>query len=411
MTITFGKNRRGQDIALPHAELRQHMAVFGSTGSGKTALAIGVGEQVIQKHIPIILVDIKGDMSNVCLQPKSLKMQQLMDFTIFTPGGRHGTSIHLFNDIQKPHKRRASVTQLLKLVGDKHWKNPLQSRSNVFISKLLDTMEKNNEKADILSIIQGLQDPPFQTIGALTIDDAFPNAARQALGIKLNNLLAAPSFELWQEGEGLDIDKMLARRNDGRVNVNIYSVAHLPSEEQDFALAVLFDALESWMHKQPGTNDLRALVVVDECVDILPPYPKNPVTKLPLLHMLKQGRAYGLGLVLATQNPMDIDYKALSNCQTWAVGRLQMANDRRRVLEAMASNTAHDRSSLAAALSGLLARQFLMCRPKSTATFRSQDVLADLIGPMTPREIEAVIRNRKNFDITAYMNELAGIAQ
>jgi hypothetical protein len=409
MTLIFGKNRRGQDIALPHVELRQHMAIFGNTGSGKTALAIGVAEQVISKNIPTILVDIKGDMGNICIQPNSLALQNRMKFTIYTPGATHGTPISLFNDIQKPHKRRAAVTQLLKLVGDKNWKNPLQSRSNVFIQKLLNVMDQNKETADILSIITGLQDPPFETIGALTINDAFPPASRQALSIKLNNLLAAPSFELWQEGQGLDLDSMLAIRNDGHTNVSIYSVAHLPGEEQDFALAVLFDAVEAWMHKQPGTKDLRALLVVDECVDILPPYPKNPVTKKPLLHMLKQGRAYGMGLLLATQNPMDIDYKALSNCQTWAVGRLQMANDRRRVLEALASNTVHDRSQLAAVLSGLSSRQFLMCRPKSQAAFRSRDVTADLIGPLTTREITAMIRNRANCDLQPYVDTFGAV--
>jgi len=397
MTVIFGKNRKGQDVALPHSELRQHMAVFGSTGSGKTALALGVVEQIIEKNVPVILVDIKGDMSNVCMQPTDKALRDRINYTVFTPGARHGTPIHLFNEIQKPYKRRASVTQLLKLVGDKNWKNPLQSQSNVFISKLLNFMEQNNESADILSIITGLQDPPFQTIGALTVNDAFPPASRTALSIKLNNLIAAPSFELWQEGVALDVGQMLAVRRDGKTNVSIYSVAHLPSEEQNFALAVLFDAVEAWMRKQPGTKDLRAALVVDECVDILPPYPKNPVTKLPLLHMLKQGRAYGLGLILATQNPMDIDYKALSNCQTWAVGRLQMANDRRRVLEALSTNTSHDRSALAAVLSGLIERQFMLCRPRSMANFRSRDVRSDLLGPMTPHEIQSMIHSRQRY--------------
>jgi len=270
--------------------------------------------------------------------------------------------------------------------------NPLSSKQHSFLSKLLNHYHANGVAVNLVGLITGVCDPPFRSFGALTLDDAFPSASRNALAARLNNLLVAPSFERWRTGIDLDVSELLTSNSpDKPTNVTVYSVAHLDDDERLFALALLFDSMEAWMRRQRGTSALRAALLVDECAGLLPPYPNKPATKGSLMTMLKQARAYGLGLVLASQNPMDLDYKALSNCETWVVGRLQMAHDRRRVIEALATSTQYDRHKLEARIGGLQPRQFVLCRPKSTADFRSVDVSAQLIGPMTPSEIATLV--------------------
>src|SRR5690606_19814946 len=129
----------------------------------------------------------------------------------------------------------------------------------------------------------------------------------------LNTLLASPTFESWRMGAALDIDAWLAPRADGRTPATIVSVAHLDDDERSLVLGIVLDQLLAWVRTQAGTRHLRALLVFDEVYGFAPPHPKDPPTKKPLLSLVKQARAYGLGVIVATQNPMDVDYRILSN--------------------------------------------------------------------------------------------------
>ena len=208
--------------------------------------------------------------------------------------------------------------------------DPLQSPPAVFLATLVERSWRAGKGLDLESLIGAIADPPFDKIGALPLETAFPRKDRQGLMMALNNLLASPSFESWRVGEPLDVDRML-RAPDGRARLSIVSTAHLADEERLFVTALLLDKVKTWMRRQGGTTQLRALVYMDEIFGYFPPHPANPPTKRPLLTLLKQARAQGVGIVLATQNPVDLDYKGLSNMGTWMVGTLQTQQDRERL--------------------------------------------------------------------------------
>jgi hypothetical protein len=398
MPIIFGHSAvANRAAAVRTSALTKHMTIIGQTGSGKTGVLIGLAEQLADQDIPVILVDIKGDLINIAQQPddkaSAVARRAKMNLRYITPGGTHGEPVNLFRGIQSPERRHTAVTQILRMVGAKS--HALQNREHVFLSRLLEHYhnEDPNRDIDVVGLIAGLQTPPYhmQDFGAMELEDYFPRGRRNGLATKFNNLLMAPSFTPWQTGDKFDVDSILTNR-PGKTNVTIWSVNHLPDDEKMFAIAVLFDAIVAWMNKQEGTDKLRACLMVDECAGILPPYPKNPPTKASVMKMLKQGRGFGFGTVLASQNPMDIDYKAMSNCATWIVGRLITSNDRRRVVEAVCASTPYDKRIIEQRIARLDERNFVLVRPKSTVDFYSKDVDAKLTGPMTNQAVQKAMQ-------------------
>lgn len=385
-TIHLGQNLATEnEVKLNANALTTHTCVVGMTGSGKTAVVIGAVEELIRENIPTILLDIKGDLINVAMQAADFRNK--MNLTVLTPGANHGESVNVLSGLSRPDSLHSSVSALLKIIGDSP--DPLKSKTHAFLCHALEKRHKEGKDCTLKEIIEDVNDPPFFSFGALEMDQAVPKRTRTALSAKLNTMLVAPSFRAWREGNPLNIDSFFQPRTDGKTNVVIYSVAHLINDDdKSFAISILLNELLSWVRKQSGSKgNLRATLVIDECFGLLPPHPKNPPTKKPILTMLKQARAYGLGVILATQNPMDLDYKAMANCQTWIVGRLQTANDKKRVLDAITGGSGHDRTLLDYKIGQLQERQFMLVRPKGLVTFYSRDVSAELVGPMTPNEI------------------------
>ncbi|MCA9086899.1 MAG: ATP-binding protein, partial [Planctomycetaceae bacterium] len=205
--------------------------------------------------------------------------------------------------------------------------------------------------------------PPFDRIGVIGLENFYPQADRFQLAMLLNNLLASPGFSSWMEGESLDIQKMLYSP-DGKPRFTILSIAHLSEAERMFFVTIFLNEVVSWMRAQSGTSSLRAILYMDEVFGYFPPT-ANPPSKTPMLTLLKQARAFGLGVVLATQNPVDLDYKGLSNAGTWFIGRLQTERDKARVLDGLegasaAAGHAFDRRQMEVILSGLGSRVFLL---------------------------------------------------
>jgi hypothetical protein len=202
-------------------------------------------------------------------------------------------------------------------------------------------------------------------------------------------LASAPSFKNWTNGTSLNINELLLEVPKGKTPVVIYSIAHLVDEQQRLlALSLFFEEMVLWMRTRPGTQKLKTCLLVDEMYGLMPPHPANPPTKRPLMTMLKQARAHGLGLVCCSQNPMDFDYKAMSNAQTWIVGRLQTKNDRARIVEGISSAASVDSESIENGITELLPRQFLLVRPSVRAIFNSRECSADLRGPMSEEELK-----------------------
>ncbi len=433
-------------------DLTTHAVCVGMTGSGKTGLCISLLEEAGIDGIPAIAVDPKGDIGNLLLtfpqlraedfrpwideaeaarqgQPPDQFAQQTadgwrqglaewdqdgarierfrsaVDLTIYTPGSTAGVPLTVLKSFQAPareiiddvdifRQRVASASAgLMALLGLDV--DPVRSREFILVSNLLDRAWRDGRDMDIAGLIREIQSPPFESIGVMEVDTFFPAKDRVALSMALNSLLASPSFAGWLEGEPLDIKRLLYSPA-GKPRISILSIAHLSEAERMFFVTILLNELLAWVRSQPGTPSLRALFYMDEVFGYFPPV-ANPPSKTPMLTLLKQARAFGLGLVLATQNPVDLDYKGLSNCGTWLLGRLQTERDKARVLDGLegASSQAgarFDRQKMDVILSGLGGRVFLMnnVHEEEPVVFQTRWALSYLRGPLTRDQIRTL---------------------
>ncbi|XXX71736.1 helicase HerA-like domain-containing protein [Sorangium sp. So ce134] len=444
-------------LELPAHHLVTHGVVVGMTGSGKTGLVMVLVEEALRSGVPVLMVDVKGDLPNLLftfpeLSPAEFEpwvdpsaaardgraaadvaaelaarwraglaasglgpadvaaLRARMAPRLLTPGTTAGEPIHVLSALEAPSSLwdedeeaarealSASLSLLLRLVGRDP--DPARSREHVLLAHLAERRLRERRSAGLEELLADLAAPPIAAVGALDVDEFFAPKERQALARELNTLLASPTFATWRKGAPLDVAAWLAQdAQSGKTPAVIVSVAHLEDDERLLVLGLLFDQLLSWVRGLSGTSDLRALVVFDEVFGFLPPHPANPPTKRPLLALLKQARAFGVGVVLATQNPMDLDYKALSNAGAWFVGRLQTDADRERVVEGLSGADGGaggvDAAALSAALKALPPRTFFvrdvhMQPPSFLAETRFS--LSWLRGPVTRRELGRLVR-------------------
>ncbi|NWK55475.1 DUF87 domain-containing protein [Verrucomicrobiaceae bacterium N1E253] len=439
-------------------DLVTHGVVLGMTGSGKTGLCLSILEEAAMDNVPAIIIDPKGDIANLMLtfpdfrgsdfrpwineddaRKKNLSadeyaeqtaqkwkqgigewgqspdrvrtLQNKVDINIFTPGSKAGIPVSILSSLEAPpfevlddgellgDRIESTVSSLLSLLGEDA--DPIQSPEAILLGSLFGHCWKREENLSLESIIRYLQKPPFDTVGVIDIESFMPAKERQKLALKFNALLASPSFSSWLDGPPLDIDTML-HAPDGKPRISIFSIAHLSDAERMFFVSLLFNQMLAWMRAQNGTTSLRALLYMDEIYGYLPPS-QNPPSKKPLMTMLKQGRAFGLGVLLATQNPVDLDYKALSNIGTWWLGRLQTERDKARVLDGLEGAAASqdggfDRAEMEQLLAGLGARIFLMNNVHESAPeiFHVRWVMSYLCGPLTRRKIKQLMDPKRH---------------
>ena len=437
-------------------DLTTHALCVGMTGSGKTGLCVSLLEEAGIDGIPAIVVDPKGDIGNLLLTFPQLRpvdfrpwideseaarqgqspdefaevtahrwrqgladwdqdgarierFRSAVDLAIYTPGSSAGLPLTvlrsfvapsptIIEDVDAFRDRVASAAAgLLALLGIDI--DPVRSREFILVSSLLDQAWRKGRDLDIASLIQEIQTPPFQKIGVMDINTFYPKKDRVELSMALNSLLASPSFSGWLEGEPLDIKRLLYTPQ-GKPRISILSIAHLSDAERMFFVTILLNELLAWVRSQSGTPSLRALFYMDEVFGYFPPV-ANPPSKTPMLTLLKQARAFGVGMVLATQNPVDLDYKGLSNCGTWFLGRLQTERDKARVLDGLegASSQAgaqFDRRQMDTILSGLSGRMFLMnnVHEEEPVVFHTRWAMSYLRGPLTRDQIRTLTAER-----------------
>ncbi|MFK8029261.1 MAG: DUF87 domain-containing protein [Gammaproteobacteria bacterium] len=437
------------DLVLYDAkDLTTHAVIIGMTGSGKTGLGVGIIEEAAMDNVPVIAIDPKGDMGNVLLTfptlsakaftpwidpqaasgaglsaeefgaeqaalwKKGLKgwgqdgkrikqLRDSTDFAIYTPGSSAGRPLSVLENFNAPpaavledrdiytDKLQATATGILALLGIDS--DPITSREHILIANILDHYWRRGKNLDISSLIGAIQQPPIEKVGVMELDAFFDPKARFALAMKLNNLLAAPGFSSWMSGEPLDTARLL-HTPEGKPKVSVVSISHLSDDQRMFFVTMLLSDILSWMRTQPGTGSLRAILYMDEIFGYMPPT-ANPPSKKLLLTLLKQARAFGLGLVLSTQNPVDLDYKGLSNTGTWFIGRLQTERDKMRVMEGLegaAGNGEFDRGRMEQVLAGLGKRRFLLhnVHEDEDVVFGTRWVMSYLAGPMTRDQIK-----------------------
>ncbi len=447
------KNLKEDLLLYDSRDLVTHAVAVGMTGSGKTGLCIDIIEEAAIDGVPAILIDPKGDLTNLLLTFPKLRgedflpwinaeeagrkglsekdyadqqagmwqkglsdwgesgerIQRLLDaaeFVIYTPGSSSGVPVSILRSFAAPpaeileddellqERITTTVTSLLGLLNIQA--DPLQSREHILISTILTQMWKQGQDLDLAKLITGIQNPPVTKIGVLDLESFYPSKDRFNLVLALNNLLASPGFSAWLEGIPLEIGSIL-HTPQGKPRVAVFSIAHLGDAERMFFVSMLLNQVLGWMRTQSGTTSLRALVYMDEIFGYFPPV-ANPPSKLPLLTLLKQARAFGVGIVLATQNPVDLDYKGLANAGTWFIGRLQTEGDMNRVMDglegaAASAGSSINRSQMEKLLAGLGNRVFLMNNAHEDAPviFQTRWSLSYLRGPLTRNQIKQLM--------------------
>jgi hypothetical protein len=438
-------------------DLTTHALCVGMTGSGKTGLCLSLLEEAAIDGIPALIIDPKGDLGNLLLTFPQLAPQDFepwidpadaqkagvtaheyaaktaerwktglaewgqdaariqrfrdtVDIAIYTPGSSAGLPLTVLRSFHAPAESirddaeafrdaiSAAASGLLSLLGIEA--DPLKSREHILLANILDSAWREGRDLDMQALIHAMQKPPFDKLGVLDLESFYPAKDRFELAMQLNNLLASPGFAAWMEGEPLDIQRLLYTP-EGKPRLSILSIAHLSDSERMFFVTILLSEVINWMRSQSGTSSLRALLYMDEVFGYFPPS-KNPPSKMPMLTLLKQARAFGLGVVLATQNPVDLDYKGLANCGTWFLGRLQTERDKLRVLDGLegassAAGASFDRASMERILSGLGNRVFLLnnVHEDEPVVFQTRWALSYLRGPLTRAQISTLMAERK----------------
>ncbi len=439
-------------------DLVTHGVVLGMTGSGKTGLCMALLEEAGMDNIPAIVIDPKGDIPNLLLTFPEFKAEDFrpwineddaakkgctpeeyaektarmwekgvkewgqdgerirefknkVDINVFTPGSKAGIPVSILGTLDVPpfeimddgellgDRIESTVSSLMSLIGEDG--DTLQSAEAILLGSIFQHSWEEGIGLTMESLIRQIQKPSFEKVGIIDLESFLPAKKRQSLALKFNNLLASPGFSTWMQGPALDIQKMLYN-DDGRARISIFSIAHLNDRERMFFVSLLLNQMVGWMRTQSGTTSLRALLYMDEIYGFLPPT-ANPPSKKPMMTILKQGRAFGLGVLLATQNPVDLDYKALSNIGTWWLGRLQTERDKMRVLDGLEGAAAgqeggFDRGEMEELLAGLGSRVFLMNNVHEDApvVFHVRWVMSYLRGPMTRRQIKTLMDPKRS---------------
>ncbi|MFN0007178.1 MAG: ATP-binding protein [Planctomycetota bacterium] len=454
----LGARKTLPDLLLYNSnDLLTHALCVGMTGSGKTGLCFDIIEEAAIDGIPAILIDPKGDLANLLLTFPDLRpadfepwvdpeqagrkglsladfaaqqaelwkkglaawdqdgerirrLRESADFDIYTPGSNAGIPVSILSSFAAPpqailddselmrERVNTTVAGLLGLVGVEA--DATKGREAVFLANVIQRAWRDGRNLDLGALIQEIQTPSVQRIGVMEVESFYPAKDRFALATSINGLLASPGFEAWLEGEPLDIQR-ICYTPAGKPRVAIFSIAHLNDAERMFFVTLLLNQVLGWMRAQSGTTSLRALVYMDEIFGYFPPV-ANPPSKLPLLTLLKQGRAFGLGVILATQNPVDLDYKGLANIGTWFLGRLQTDRDKQRVLDglegaAASQGAGFDRPAMEQTLASLGSRVFLLhnVHEDGASVFESRWAMSYLRGPMTRDQIRTVMRERR----------------
>jgi hypothetical protein len=446
----------GQKLLLPAHHLTTHGVIVGMTGSGKTGLVTVLVEEALSAGVPVLMIDVKGDLPNLLLSFPSLGAESLLPWVdgasapnderqpaeiaaalaneraaalqswgigtseleryhsskqlrVITPGSVAGERLHMLSALERANTRwdddpesaraglAAAVSLVLRLLGRDS--DPARSKEHVLLSLLAERRLRNGQSAELGALLQDLEVLPITEVGALPVERFVAKKDRQALAAALNSLLASPTFGTWREGATLDVGEWLtpeARSVGGRARTPgvIVSVAHLDDEERALVLGVLLEELLSWVRSLAGSRKLRALVVFDEVYGFMPPHPSNPPTKRPLVALMKQARAFGVGVVVATQNPMDLDYRALSNAGLWCIGRLQTDADRTRVIDGLADSSRTTDHLLEDTIKHIAPRWFVVRdvhQSGAPVLLQPRYAMSLLRGPMTRTELKRAL--------------------
>ena len=442
----LGTKSEDDDLTLYKSkDLTTHAMIIGMTGSGKTGLGIDLLEEAAIDNIPSLVIDPKGDMGNLCLAFENLSAEEFapwvesnkdpvavatmwreglrasyqdlsrvkkfaaVEKTIYTPGSSAGVGVNILGSFEAPSAEilddsdtltsliNTTVSSLLTLLDIDS--DPLSSKEHLLLSNIFYHYYMKGESLSIEALIGYIASPPFEKVGIVSLKQFYPQKERMKLAMALNGVISSISFSSWIEGEALDIQKMLYDE-EGKAKIAIFNIAHLNDTQRMFFVTLLLNAYISWMRKQRGTSSLKSILYMDEIFGFFPPS-QNPPSKKPMMLLLKQARAFGTGVILSTQNPVDIDYKAISNIGTWFIGKLQTKQDIEKVLEPLAAKSKLSKAEIAHKLATLKGREFFLknVHQDETLNFSTRWVLSYLKGPITKDDIRLLMQKRKTRSI------------
>ena len=410
-------------LLLSVGDMAVHGVVIGMTGSGKTGLNIILMEEALLNGVPVIAIDVKGDLSNLGLgvvtsnssvyQTKSPEnaseyrwdltrrlqmLRESMEISIYTPGSTKGRPVSLVNCLRPPHETGEGLheaasnvaSSLLSLIGLEP--EPFKTREHLLLSEVFEYAWKNNIELSFGEMMRMIFNPPFERVGGVDVESFIPLKQRKVLAFSLNTVIGSPNFRRWTVGVPMNIDYFL-KSAPGKTMASVFYLSHLESGERMMFVSLLLQAIYSWMLKKGAAARPRLLLLFDEVYGFLPPFPRNPPSKPPLLSLIKQGRSFGITVFLSTQNPVDIDYKALNNVCLWIIGRLQTENDRRRILEGIAEADALkgpvENRNIEHLISTLRQREFVVynVRDQSLRLMRSRQCFSNFVGPLTLEQV------------------------
>ena len=448
----LGKNAKDDNLTLYKSKhLTTHGVIIGMTGSGKTGLGIDIIEEAAIDNIPVLVIDPKGDMGNLCLAFEDMKPQDFIPWidhteaqskgvsiedlasqkakmwkegiesfdqnldrvkryaniekTIYTPGSTAGVSVNILGNFEAPSNEliddvdmfssliNSTVSSLLALIDIDA--DPISSKEHLLLSNIFYYFWSKGISLTLEELIGYITTPPFEKIGVMKLKTFYPQNERLKLAMNFNNVLSSVGFSTWINGEPLDIGKMLYDKNS-KAKIAIFSIAHLNDNERMFFVTILLNKFINWMRRQRGSSTLKAMLYMDEIFGYFPPS-KNPPSKEPMLLLLKQARAFGVSVVLSTQNPVDIDYKGLSNIGTWFIGKLQTPQDIEKVAKSLSANSTMSEKEIAQSISQLKGRHFYLknIHTESVEEFYTRWVLSYLKGPMTKDDIKMLMKDKK----------------
>lgn len=379
----LGTNKAdGTQVTLPTTAFHRHFMALGSSGSGKTVLCKCIIEEAVRNNIPAIIIDPQGDISSLTIKADPTQLEkhgtpiniqqeyfQKARTTIFTPASNKAIpiSINPFRSPEQdiPHEEAVQALDMtataLTSYLDYDPKSNTGKAAKALIFTILEHQWRKNQKTnDINHLAQTILNPPAEiapTLNSLTTKKETEEIAR-----KLRLLTIGTSALLFQTGIQIDINQLLDR-TDGKIPVNIIYLNTLTSEnDKQFFVATLLKELYCWMLKNPSTN-LSMLFYIDEIAPYIPPYPRNPPPKNAYTLLFKQARKYGIGLIAATQNITDIDYKALAQVNTWCLGRMMTTQDITRVQKILQSIDPTHANTAIQKLPSLRTGEFLLLSP------------------------------------------------
>jgi hypothetical protein len=449
--------RDGNHVLYESHHLTTHGVIVGMTGSGKTGLGIIALEEALLSGIPALIIDPKGDMGNLLLnfpqflptdfrpwidEGEARRKQVTPDdlaastadlwknglagwdigsermatlgtgagFSIYTPGSTSGIPLNIVGSLAAPpidwdsdaetgrDEIEGFVSSLLVLAGIQA--DPISSPEHILLANIIEKAWKEGRSLDLATLIGQVQEPPIRKLGVFELDTFFPKKDRTKLAMRLNGLVASPSFASWLEGPPLDIQSLLYEA-DGRPKASVLYLAHLSDTERQFVVTLLLSKVVTWMRTQAGTSDLRAMIYMDEVFGFAPPTAEPP-SKKPILTILKQARAHGVGMLLSTQNPVDLDYKAMSNAGTWMIGRLQTERDKARIVEGLKSASGEvDVPLFDRLISDLGKREFVLhsTRAKVPSVFTTRWAMSYLAGPLTREQVAGLMKDAPEYEV------------